>query len=276
MKTKYFLPAVLLGSSLAFTSCDDDDNYQPANTVVAAFKVKYPNARDVEWESKAGYEKAECYIDSYESEVWFDRNGTWVMTETDIPYARLPQAVKITHEAGPYATWHVDDVDKIERPDVINIYIIEVEKGETDIELHYAMDGTFIKEIVDTGGNNEHLPTVTPEALKTLVQELCPGAVILEIDSDGPATEIDVLHNGIHKEVLVKANGQWAQTEWEIGVNQVPEVVMTALSASAYAAYHIDDVHIIENADGQFYEFELEQGNSEVTIVFNVDGLVIR
>ena len=276
MKTKYFILAALLGSAFALTSCDNDDSYQPANAVVSAFKAKYPNARRVEWESKAGYEKAECYIDSYECDVWFDRNGTWMMTETDIPYARLPQAVKTTHEAGQYATWRVDDVDKIERPDAANIYIIEVERGETDVELHYTVDGILTKEVVDTDGNNLHLPTAISQALKNLVQELYPGATILEVDNEGPATEIDILHEGIHKEVLVNAGGQWAQTEWEIRTNQVPQAVMAALQASAYADYRIDDVDIIETPDGLFYEFELEQGNQEVKVRFSADGTQIR
>lgn len=275
MKTKYFLLAALLGSAFAFTSCDDD-NYQPANAVTAAFKAKYPNARSVEWESKAGYEKAECYINSYEAEVWFDGNGTWLMTETDIPYAMVPQAVRTTHEAGPYGTWRVDDVDKIERPDAANLYVIEVEKGETDVELTYTVDGVLIKETMDTDGNNEHLPSVTPEVLKNLVQELYPGATILEIDREGPATEIDILHEGIHKEVLVDANNQWLQTEWEIRTSQVPGAVMAALSASPYAGHRIDDVHVIETATGLFYEFELEHGNNEVTVRFDADGNQIK
>lgn len=275
MKTKFLILTALLGSAFAFVSCDDDHNYQPSGAVTAAFKAKYPNARRVEWESKAGYEKAECYIGSYESEVWFDRQGTWIMTETDIPYALLPQAVKTTHEAGQYGTWRVDDVDKIERYDTANMYVVEVERGETEVELHYTDDGALVKEIMDSDGNNQHFPSIIPEVLKSLVQELYPGAVILEMDSEGPATEIDILHDGNHKEVLVDAGNRWIRTEWEIRTNEVPEVVMTALRASAYASYRIDDVNVIENVDGRFYEFELEQGDREVTVMFSADGTQI-
>lgn len=275
MKTKFLILTALLGSAFAFASCDDDHNYQPSGAVTAAFKAKYPNARRVEWESKAGYEKAECYIGSYESEVWFDRQGTWIMTETDIPYALLPQAVKTTHEAGQYGTWRVDDVDKIERYDTANMYVVEVERGETEVELHYTDDGALVKEIMDNDGNNQHFPSIIPEVLKNLVQELYPGAVILEVDSEGPATEIDILHDGNHKEVLVDAGNRWIRTEWEIRTNEVPEVVMTALRASAYASYRIDDVNVIENVDGRFYEFELEQGDREVTVMFSADGTQI-
>lgn len=276
MKTKLFFLAALFCSALAFASCDDDHNYKPVSEVTQALKAKYPNARRVEWESKAGYEKAEFRNGSYETEAWFDRQGNWMMSETDIPYRALPQAVKTAVESGPYAGWRVDDVDKIERPDAATIYIVEVERGDTDVDLYYTEDGILVKESVDSDGNDLHFPTVIPDALKNLVQELCPGAVILEVDAEGPATEVDILHGGIHKEVLVDASNRWIQTEWEIRTSQVPQVVMTALRASAYGSYRIDDVSIIENASGLFYEFELEQGNQEVKVRFSADGTQVQ
>ena len=37
------------------------------------------------------------------------------MTETDIPYNALPQAVKMSFENSEYASWKRDDIDKLER-----------------------------------------------------------------------------------------------------------------------------------------------------------------
>ena len=45
-------------------------------------------------ENEAGYVKAEFYTGSYEAEAWFDPQGNWMLTETDLPYNALPQTVK--------------------------------------------------------------------------------------------------------------------------------------------------------------------------------------
>ena len=161
--------AALLCATFVFTSCDnDDDRYLPESAVLQAFSAKYPNAKRTEWESKYGYKKAEFHIGSQELEAWFDAQGNWLLTETDISYNALPQAVKDAFKAGQYAAWKVDDVDMLERPDAPTVYVIEVEKGGQEVELHYTADGTLVKEILDNEHDNEHRPAVTPDAVRLL------------------------------------------------------------------------------------------------------------
>lgn len=274
MKAKFFILATLLGGAFAFTSCDSDDNndidngYTPGNAVVQAFSMKYPDAQRTSWESKVGYEKAEFYIGSYETEAWFDLQGNWVMTETDLPYDALPQAVKASFEAGKYASWEIDDVDKIERSDAGTVYIIEVENRDTDMDLYYAENGALIKEVIDKDNDDEHIPSVTPDAIKSVIQKLYPGAIILEVETEDIGIEVDILHENIHKEVWLDANNQWIRTKWEIAVSEVPDFVMEEFRASEYASYKIDEVYISENASGRWYIFELEQNDQDTSVDF--------
>lgn len=273
MKTKAFIMATLVCGAFVFTACDDDDDkFTPESVVTKAFDTKYPDAQRTSWENKAGYAKAEFYIGSYEAEAWFDPQGNWLLTETDLPYNALPQAIKTSFEASSYASWKKDDVDMLERPESGTVYVIEVESGETDIDLYYAENGALIKEVTDTDGNGEHLPSVTPSAIKELVLEMYPGATILEIDTEAYGIEIDILHENIHKEIQLDSSNKWLFTEWEITAAQVPGLIMNALKGSSYASYRIDDIHIIQNPEGLFYEFELEQGEKEVKIRFNQEG----
>ena len=48
MKVKLSVLALALCGLFAFTSCDDDDNYQPDQTVTKAFDEKYPGVGKVE------------------------------------------------------------------------------------------------------------------------------------------------------------------------------------------------------------------------------------
>lgn len=72
----------------------------------------------------------------------------------------------------------------LERPDAGTIYVLDVENGEQDADLHYTEGGILIKEVTDGNGDNEHRPSVTPSAIKELISEMYPGATILEIDTE--------------------------------------------------------------------------------------------
>ena len=82
----------------------------------------------------------------------------------------------------------------LERPDAGTIYVLDVENGEQDADLHYTEGGILIKEVTDGNGDNEHRPSVTPSAIKELISEMYPGATILEIDTEAKGTEVDILH----------------------------------------------------------------------------------
>lgn len=68
-------------------------------------------------------------------QAWFDAAGKWYMTEEDISYAELPRAVRTAYEAGDYAAWHVDDVDKLLRNGQETVYVLEVERAEQEFDL---------------------------------------------------------------------------------------------------------------------------------------------
>lgn len=267
--------ATLVCGSFAFVSCDDDDDkFAPESVVTKAFDSKYPDARQVSWENEAGYAKAEFHTGSYEAEAWFDPQGNWMLTETDLPYEALPQALKSSFEASQYAQWKVDDADMLERPDAGTIYVLDVENGEQEVDLHYTEEGILIREAADSGDNNGHRPSVTPSAIKELILKMYPGATILEVDTEAKGTEVDILHESTHKEVWLDTQNNWLYTEWEIPSSQVPDIVMKAFKSSSYASYKIEEIHVIQKAEGLSYAFELEQGDQDVTIRFDEDGIL--
>lgn len=152
MKNRVFVLLGLLAVSLV--SCDkNDDNYLPDTKIVTAFTEQYAGAQYVEWEQEGLYQKAEFQLSGTDMEAWYSQTGEWLMTESDITYAALPEAVRTTFESGEYKTWMKDDVDKIERADRETVvYVLEVELGEQEKELYYEEDGTLIKAL---NGNNQ-------------------------------------------------------------------------------------------------------------------------
>lgn len=276
MKTKLIIPAILACGLFIFSSCSDQHSGAvPDATILNAFKSKFPNAKNVEWETKTDYKVAEFKDGSYEAEAWFDPSGKWMMTETDIPYNLLPQAIRTNFESSEYASWKKEDIDKVEQANTATLYIIEIEKGESETDLYYLEDGTLIKVVADKD-NEGYQPTILPDAIQSFLTKQYPGFTLLDFDQEPQGVEADILDKGIHKEVKFNTHYEWLYTEWDIRINEVPEVVVSALKASQYGQYKIDDIDMIEQSAGIFYVFELEQGEKEVMITFDKDGMMME
>lgn len=273
MKTNVLLCA-LVCTMLGLSSCDNDDNFVPEDVVVKAFNSKYPEATRVEWETKGSYKVVDFYLGNYDTEAWFDTQGNWISTETDIVYNELPDVVRNNFSASEYGSWRVDDVDKLERPNTETVYIIEVEQGNQDVDLYYSEDGTLVK-VVTEGANNAYEPNTISSTLIDKVAQMYPGAKIYDFEKEGAYFEVDILDGKTHKSVYFDSKNEWVRTEWDIRTSDVPAVVMTAFNNSEYKGYRIDDVEVHEKPDGLYYQFELEPGD-DFYILFAADGTLVK
>ena len=99
MKTRFWILVMMMCVTVVtFSACSDDDNDDKSinvpEAVAQALKQKYPSATDVEWEQKGSYYVADCWLDSKDSNIWFDANGNWWMTESEIYWNDVPGAVQ--------------------------------------------------------------------------------------------------------------------------------------------------------------------------------------
>ena len=166
MKLKIYTLLLALSVTWSLQSCDNDDDGSiavPAE-LQSAFSSKFPNAANVKWETKSGYYVADFY-DGYEASAWFTQDGKWQMTETDIPYNALPQAVKTSFESSEYASWKRDDIDKLERTGVETVFVIEVEK---QVLLNFMDSGLYERE----GKALTNFTRTLPDEASDLAQEL--------------------------------------------------------------------------------------------------------
>ena len=281
MKTRMTIFASLLLAGFTFTSCDDDnDNYTPDEKIVNVLQEKYPNAQRVEWELKYDHYVADFYLEGIEREAWINAQGEWVMTESDIRYTDLPAEVQSVFQASEYKDWKIDDVDMLERVEMEPVYVIEVEQGKQEFDLHYAADGTLLKTVEDTDNNNEHHPTTVPEALKTAIDNRYLGAVILDIDVEKGITEIDIRHEGKSKEVHFNAQNEWLYTSWDVRQSEVPTEVMTTINnaiSQNHKGYKIDDIEYEERPNGDVYVFELEKENDrDIYVTVDMEGNIVK
>jgi len=278
MKTKMTIFASLLLAGFAFTSCDDDkdDNYTPDEKIVNALHEKYPNAQRVEWELKNNHYVADFYQDNIEKEAWINTKGEWVMTESDILFKDLPQAIQSSFNESEYKDWKIDDVDMLERAELETVYVIEIEKGKQEFDLYYAEDGTLVKAIEDTDNDEDYQPASVPEVLKAAINMQYPGAAILDIEVEKGITEIDIIHENIAKEVHFDGSNTRLYTSWDVNRKDVPAKVLDTIKQN-YASYVIDDIEYKESTDGsKVYIFELEQGDNEIRMTVDTEGNIVK
>ena len=114
-----------------------------------------------------------------------------------------------------------------------------------------------------------------PDKLQNIVSQKYPGAKVTDYEAKANGTEVEIRDKGIEKELWLDRDGQWVSTHWEISKRDIPAAIMDYLTTSAYADYKIDDVEVIENTQGIFYNLELKSGNNEVSVTFDKDAQVV-
>lgn len=131
--------SLYIDASGTVIAVDQDLSASGAPANAAQFVAKdYPNAR-VEWESEHGMVKAELTYLGKDVEVWFQPDGTWLMTQTECRDA-LPAAVQ-AYLAANYAGYSIDDVDWVQTPSQ-QYYNIELEKkGMPNAEVNVSIEG---------------------------------------------------------------------------------------------------------------------------------------
>ena len=229
--------------------------------------------------TKGAYYVADFHEDNFEKEAWFTKDGVWQMTETDLRCADLPAPVRSSYESSTYYNvWKVEDVDKLERKEMAVVYIIEVEKGNQEMDLYYSEDGILVKEVADAhngGSPEDYLPSDISAAIKDFIAEKYPNARIVDIEKEkNGMTEVEIVHGSISKDVMFTAEGAWAYTIWDISKRHLEDVVKNAVTA-AHPGYVIDDADFIETPDGSYFLVEMEQGEREIYVKVTAEGEIL-
>ena len=222
---------------------------------------------------------AEFYLNKQEVKAWYNNNGNWYMTETDISYAELSQEIKEAIKLSKYADWKVDDVDKVERKESETLFVVEVEKGKLEVDLYYTIDGILVVEKEDNDNNNESIiPQTLPAKLKQYIDENHAGARIIEFEiSKNTYIEVEIIEAKVKKELLFDITTQaWIQTKWD--VKTLPQSVLNSINDSDYSAakgWKIDDMEQVVSPKGTFYLVEFEKGEQEISLLFDTDGAIV-
>ena len=272
-------------------SCDKEENSQlTTDEVRNTLKSMYPSANDISWEIKNGYIVADFKAPAalnpggrdVEHAAWFDRSGRWYMTETDIPFSLLPDAVKAAFQQSQYSEWIVDDVDMIERENFETVYVIEAESrsagGENEVALCYSADGILVKTLTGANSDNDYGDFITPsfnQQIVDFIENRYPGARIVEMDKEVNRTEVEIIDGNVCRELTFDASNNWIRTETETAYTALPAAVQQAFNGSIYGSYRIDDIYYVETPEREYYLFELENNDRDLNISIDTQGNIL-
>lgn len=157
MKMKIQMWAMMFVVALTLGACSDDDgpnNIKVPEAVLQALNSKYPSATHVEWEQKGSYLVADCQVAGQEKDVWFDNQAQWRLTETELFWDNLPEAVQTAFKGSEYAAWKIEEIVSLEYPEAPVRWVIEVEKGKAEYQLFYSEEGN-LEQTKDVSGNKD-------------------------------------------------------------------------------------------------------------------------
>ena len=150
---KMIIAAAAFIAAIAFVSCDRYEDGRPSKDVRSEFARMYPDAFDVEWEWDGmnwdvSFETGKR-PNGTEKEAWYDADGNWLRTTTDMMLSAVPQNIKDYLAADPvYGTSPIADneVEFIETPSGnFSRFELSVEGRRVEVDVNVNGKVTFAK-----------------------------------------------------------------------------------------------------------------------------------
>ncbi|WP_223584239.1 PepSY-like domain-containing protein [Sphingobacterium sp. GVS05A] len=149
MNGKMILSACILALSTIGAFAQDIPQSQVPAVVVNSFQQKFPKAKGVDWELKAGLYEAEFETGLFgtDHEVWIQSNGKIVHHKEELVKNDLPRAV-IAKVKKDFPGYRIEDVKKITEEQKIT-YAFEVKSRTEEWKLVVDTQGNILGKIRD-------------------------------------------------------------------------------------------------------------------------------
>lgn len=147
MKVLFRLIPVLLFVFAIDIAADAQIRKIPAE-VTEAFKLKYPDATQVEWKDKLTNFVAVFKEDGIQYEARFNKKGVWKDTEHAIDTDELPEEVNEGYNKSKYADeWKIESAYKIELPEDKVQYRVLARKSDLQKKnILFSSEGRLLKD----------------------------------------------------------------------------------------------------------------------------------
>ncbi|RHJ92424.1 PepSY-like domain-containing protein [Parabacteroides bouchesdurhonensis] len=127
----------------------------------------------------------------------------------------------------------------------------------------------------DNDDNHEGIIPVE-EVAKAFSQKY-PNAKKISFNIEGNYYVADFMNGTASTSAWFTDQGKWMMEKTDISYNQLPSPVITALKASTYADWKVDETDLINRAGmGTVYKIEVEKGDTETDLYYSQYGNLIK
>ena len=279
-----------LVAAVGLCACDDDKNksgWPVPQPVLETMHQMYPAAQNVNWYRSGTYAVARFHTlqnGAVQSRwAWFDNEGTWYMTETDVTLAQMPQPVQEAFSKSVYAAWEFEDGDFLERAGMSDIYVIEAEtdrdgkKNDASVALYYTADGSLAKTVFNPAEDyhySDFLPVPLPASVSAFIQSEYPAAQLIASYLGQNLTRVEILDSGVQRTLWFNGDNRWLYTVTQISQAELPAEVATAFDESAYSDYTVLGTFYYNTPGGNYYRLALQSAGANVEIDITPDGQI--
>ncbi len=115
-----------------------------------------------------------------------------------------------------------------------------------------------------------------PQKVKDAFFKKFPTVNVLEWSQE-PETEWEVEFDmdGMEYSANFLEDGTWKETEHKIKKNAIPKNIRLLIKAE-FPKFRIEQAEIVENPQGVFYKLRLEKGKSEIEVVIDKNGYIVK
>lgn len=156
MKRLFFILSIFTTLSVAAQSNVVSNNSVIPTAVTDAFVKKFPNATDVQWDTKTTKTTADVAVyhvsfdvgmTDKDNDVWIDKDGKVLKHKKEIQAAALPEAVQMSVKKN-FPGFAIGDAERIEDNGVIS-YIFEVKNGNRERKVMMDAEGNIKSDMQD-------------------------------------------------------------------------------------------------------------------------------
>jgi len=147
MKKLLYTAAVMLLSA-TFTHTQAQIRKIPAE-VTEAFKAKYPNTKNAEWQDKITSFQVNYEMDDVKYQSKFSNKGEWIQTEKMMDEAALPPEVKDGYNKSKFTDWELKSVTWVQSRENGVQYRLYIRKNGLEKKyLYFDKGGRLVKDAI--------------------------------------------------------------------------------------------------------------------------------
>ena len=114
-----------------------------------------------------------------------------------------------------------------------------------------------------------------PDNIMNAFNSEYPNAMDVEWEDEGDEFEVEFEMDGVEREITYDMQANIVETGIDVSEDELPENTRNYISQN-YAGYEIEDADEVENNGMSYFEVELENGQQEIDLLFDMQGDFVR